>query len=286
MNAGGTTDVDAISSGVTTDPVGTRVRPGKLEGRVAVITASTRSIGRAIAEFFLDEGASVVVSGRSEDKGKQALAEMDAGERAAFFPCDAMQQDQVEALVDFAKERYGRLDILVNNAGGTDGFALVGELSDEAWQKALNWNLNSTFWGTRRALRYFVEGGGGRIINISSVEGKMGNKPAVSHYITNKHAINGLTKAVAFEYGSQGITCNAICPGAVETDMMKGAGPVAAESMGITYEQFLEGYSKEAMIDRINTVEEVAACAVWLASDHGGGVTGALINVDGGTSPW
>ena len=285
MSAGGTTDVDEVPA-PGSRPAGPRVRAGALEGKVAVITASTRSIGRGIAEAFLDEGASVVVSGRSQDKGAQALAEMGAGDRADFCACDATKQDQVEALVDFARARYGRLDILVNNAGGTDGFALVGELSDEAWQKALDWNLNSTFWGTRRALPHLLEAGGGRIINISSVEGKMGNKPAVSHYITNKHAINGLTKAVAFEYGPRGITCNAICPGAVETDMMKGAGPVAAASMGITYEQFLEGYSKEAMIDRINTVEEVAACAVWLAGEHGGGVTGALINVDGGTSPW
>ena len=286
MSAGGTTDVDEISSGVATDPVGTRVRPGKLEGRVAVLTASTRSIGRGIAEFFLDEGASVVVSGRSEDKGKQALAEMGAGDRAAFRACDALKQDDVEGLVDFARERYGRLDIMVNNVGGTDGWALVGDLSDEAWQKALDWNLNSYFWGTRRALRYMVEGGWGRIINISSVEGKMANKAAVSHYITNKHAINGFTKAVAFEYATQGITCNAICPGAVETDLMKEVGPQAASAMGTTYEAFLQGYADESMIKRLNTVEEVAAAAVWLASEHGGGVTGALINVDGGTSPW
>lgn len=286
MSAGGVTDVDETPNDVMTDPTSRRVRAGKLEGRVAVITASTRSIGRGIAEFFLDEGASVVVSGRSEDKGKQALAEMGAGDRADFRACDALQQDQVEGLVDFAKERYGRVDIMVNNVGGTDGWALVGDLSDEAWQKALDWNLNSYFWGTRRALRYMTDTGWGRIINISSVEGKMANKPAVSHYITNKHAINGLTKAVAFEYATQGITCNAICPGAVETDLMKTAGPGAAASMGITYEQFLQKYADESMIKRLNTVEEVAAAAVWLASDHGGGVTGALINVDGGTSPW
>ncbi len=286
MSAGGTTDVDEISSGAAVDPAGTRVRPGKLDGRVAVITASTRSIGRGIAEFFLDEGASVVVSGRSEDKGKQALAEMGAGDRAAFKSCDATQQHQVEALVDFAHTTYGRLDIMVNNVGGTDGWALVGDLTDDAWQKALDWNLNSYFWGTRRALRYMTQGGWGRIINISSVEGKMANKAAVSHYITNKHAINGLTKAVAYEYATQGITCNAICPGAVETDLMKTVGPQAAKAMGSTYEAFLQGYADESMIKRLNTVEEVAAAAVWLASEHGGGVTGALINVDGGTSSW
>jgi 3-hydroxybutyrate dehydrogenase/3-oxoacyl-[acyl-carrier protein] reductase len=226
------------------------------------------------------------VSGRSEDKGKQALAEMGAGDRADFFPCDATMQDQVEALVDFAAERYGRLDIMVNNAGGTSGWALVGDLSDEAWQQALNWNLNACFWGTRRALRYMVDAGWGRIINMSSVEGKMANKPMVSHYITNKHAMNGLTKATAYEYAQQGITCNAICPGAVETDLMKEVGPLVAQQSGTTYEDFLQGYANESMIKRLNTVEEVAACAVWLASEPGGGVTGAMINVDGGTSPW
>jgi len=283
MSGGGTTDIEEIE--VVAGPLAGE-RPGRLQGRVAVLTQSTRSIGRGIAEAFLAEGASVVVSGRSEDKGKQALAEMGAGDRADFFPCDATMQDQVEALVDFAAERYGRLDIMVNNAGGTSGWALVGDLSDEAWQQALNWNLNACFWGTRRALRYMVEGGWGRIINMSSVESKMANKPMVSHYITNKHAMNGLTKATAYEYAQQGITCNAICPGAVETDLMKDVGPLVAEQAGSTYEEFLQSYANESMIKRLNTVEEVAACAVWLASEPGGGVTGAMINVDGGTAPW
>jgi NAD(P)-dependent dehydrogenase (short-subunit alcohol dehydrogenase family) len=283
MSGGGTTDIEDIE--VVAGPLAGE-RPGRLQGRVAVLTQSTRSIGRGIAEAFLAEGASVVVSGRSEDKGKQALAEMGAGDRADFFPCDATMQDQVEALVDFAAERYGRLDIMVNNAGGTSGWALVGDLSDEAWQQALNWNLNACFWGTRRALRYMVDAGWGRIINMSSVESKMANKPMVSHYITNKHAMNGLTKATAYEYAQQGITCNAICPGAVETDLMKDVGPLVAQQGGTTYEEFLQSYANESMIKRLNTVEEVAACAVWLASEPGGGVTGAMINVDGGTAPW
>jgi 3-hydroxybutyrate dehydrogenase/3-oxoacyl-[acyl-carrier protein] reductase len=118
------------------------------------------------------------------------------------------------------------------------------------------------------------------------VEGKQANKPSVSHYITNKHAINGLTKAIAFEYGTKGITCNAICPGAIETDIMKVAGPQVAEQAGITYEQFLDNYAQESAIKRLNTVEEVAAMAVLLASDIGAGITGALINVDGGTAQW
>jgi len=281
MSGGGATDLEetvAVNAG-TSDH-------GTLTKRVAVITGGTRGIGRGIAEAFLAQGAAVVVSGKSEDKGKQALAEMGAGDRAEFIACDVRDQKQVERLIDATAERYGSVDILVNNAGGTDGYALVHESSVEAWQKALDWNLNAVFWGSRRALRYMLERGWGRIINISSVEGKQGNKPAVSHYITNKHAINGLTKAIAHEYGPRGITCNAICPGAVETDMMKEAGPGAAEMAGITYQQFLDNYAHESSIKRLNTVEEVAAMATLLAADVGGGITGALLNVDGGTAQW
>ncbi|MFC8433026.1 SDR family NAD(P)-dependent oxidoreductase [Streptomyces sp. NPDC057253] len=264
----------------------TMVATGSLDGRVAVITGSTRSIGRAIAEAFLADGATVVVSGRSEVKGKQALEEMDAGDRAVFQPCDASRQEDIEALADFAAERFGRLDIWVNNAGGSSGFAPIHQLSDEAWHAALDLNINNYFYGTRRALPKMLDGGWGRIINISSVEGKQANKPAISHYITNKHAIHGLTKATAFEYGTQGITCNAICPGAVDTDLMRAAGPAAAEAEGISYEEWLGRFAEHAATKQITTVEQIAAVASLLASDAGAGITGTLISVDGGTAQW
>jgi NAD(P)-dependent dehydrogenase (short-subunit alcohol dehydrogenase family) len=262
------------------------VATGSLDGRVAVITGSTRSIGRAIAEAFLADGATVVVSGRSEVKGKQALEEMGAGDRAVFHPCDANSQDDIEGLADFAAERFGRLDIWVNNVGGSSGFAPIHQLSDEAWHDALNLNINGYFYGTRRALPKMLASGWGRIINISSVEGKQANKPAISHYITNKHAIHGLTKATAFEYGTQGITCNAICPGAVDTDLMRAAGPAAAEAEGISYEEWLGRFAEHAATKTITTVEQVAAVASLLASDAGAGITGTLISVDGGTAQW
>jgi 3-hydroxybutyrate dehydrogenase/3-oxoacyl-[acyl-carrier protein] reductase len=126
----------------------------------------------------------------------------------------------------------------------------------------------------------------GRVIAISSVEGKQATKSMVSHYITNKHAINGFVKAVAFEYGTNGITSNAICPGAIETDIMKVAGRDAAAAAGMSYEDFLDAYAADSMIKRLNTCEEVAAMAVLLASDAGAGITGALLNVDGGSSSW
>jgi 3-hydroxybutyrate dehydrogenase len=284
MNAGAVPGDDDTAA-AEARPDAAEPHPG-LTGRVAVITGGTRGIGRGIAEAFLAAGASVVMGGKSADKGKQALVELGAGDRAEFLACDVRVPGEVEALIDHAEQIFGRVDILVNNAGGSDGFALIHEMSDEAWQNALDWNINAAFRGTRRALRSMLATGWGRIINISSVEGKQANKAMVSHYITNKHALNGLTKVTAFEYGTKGITANAICPGAIETDIMRTAGAQVAESSGITYQQFLDGYAADSAIKRLNTVEEVAAAAVWLASDAGGGVTGALINVDGGTSQW
>lgn len=258
----------------------------KLKDRVAVITAGAGGIGRGVAEAFLAEGAKVMINGRSVENGEAALREMNAGDNAAFCAGNVQSQDAVEALIDETVARFGKLDILVNNAGGSNGFAPVGQLSDEAWNEALNWNLNAMFWASRRALPHMEKQKWGRIITISSVEGKQANKAAVSHYIANKHAMNGLTKAIAFEYGSVGITSNAICPGAIETGLMLEKGPAAAASMGITYEEFLQSYADESMIKRLNTVGEVAAMAVLLASDAGGGITSALINVDGGTAAW
>lgn len=259
---------------------------GACDGRVAAVTGGTSGIGLAVARALLREGASVAVCGRSEERGAKALAELGAGERAVYIGCDARQRDDVDAFVDQVGTRLGPVDILVNNAGGTDGFALIHELSDDAWQRAADLCLNSAFWATRRALPHMLERGWGRIIFISSVEGKQANKPMVSHYITMKHALNGFAKAVACEYGPMGITSNAICPGAVETETMQTAGRSAAEAAGITYEAFLDGYAQESMIKRLVKAEEVAAMAVLLASEAGGGITGSLLNVDGGTASW
>lgn len=255
-----------------------------LADQVAVITGGTRGIGRGIAEAFLQAGAKIVVNGRTPAKGEQALAEMGAGDDALFVAGNVQVREDVERVVERAIAQYGKVDILVNNAGGSSGFAPVAELTDEAWQEAAAWILHSAFWATRAALKDMVKRGHGRIINISSVEGRQVNKAAVSHYITFKHALNGFTKAVAFEYGGQGITSNAISPGGVETDLMMETGPAAAESMGITYEEFKETYARDSAIRRLNTVDEVAAMALLLASELGGGINGAILPVDGGTA--
>ncbi|MDG2028992.1 MAG: SDR family NAD(P)-dependent oxidoreductase [Acidimicrobiales bacterium] len=258
---------------------------GELDGRVACITGGTRGIGRATAEAFLREGAQVVINGRSAEKGEQALAEMNGGDNVHFIAGDVMQREDCEALVQGTVDRYGKIDILFANAGGASNHAPVAQLTDEAMQDSLVWNFWHTFWTMRAALNHMIPQESGRIICNSSVEGKMG-KPALSIYVVAKHAINGLVKSAAQEVGTLGITVNAVCPGAIETDVMMAEGPGAAESMGMTYEELLAMFSEESAIKRLNEVEDVAEVNVLLASAAGAGITGSLISIDGGTSPY
>ncbi len=258
---------------------------GELDGRVAVVTSSTRGLGRAIAGAFLDEGASLVLNGRSEAKGRLALEELDGGDRVRFVAGDVMRRADCERVVDEAVSHFGRIDVLVNNAGGAVDNAPVAELTDEALQTALEWNLWSTFWCTRRALKAMIPRGSGRVINISSLEGKCG-KPVVSTYVTAKHAIHGLTKSCAAEVGPLGITVNALCPGAMDTDIMREVGSKVATAQGITYEQLLDVFSEESATKQMTDTADVAAVAVLLASDAGAGICGSLISVDGGTAPY
>ena len=257
----------------------------QLDGKVAVITASTRSLGRAMAETFLREGASVVISSRDAEKGAAALKEIDAGERAHFIAADVTGQADVDALIDGAVAHFGRIDILVNNAGGSNTFGPVAETTNEMWQHTMDWNLNATFWGCRRALHHMIPQKSGRIINMSSVEGKHG-KPNMVAYVTAKHGLHGMTKVIAKEVGPVGITCNAICPGLVATDAYYENGVKFGEAYGITLDDMAAMYSAEAPIGRLNTHEEVAAVALLLASPAGGGITGTTISVDGGTAAY
>jgi 3-hydroxybutyrate dehydrogenase len=259
---------------------------GKLEGKVAAISGSTRSIGRGIADAYAREGASVVVNGRDEAKGQRCLEEMGVGDRAAFYPGDATNQAAVEGLVDFTIDRYGQLDIMVLNSGGVKMTAPVAEMTDEEWQLELDWNLNHVFWGMRRALQHMIPRQYGRVLVTSSVEGKLG-KPGIPGYVTCKHAVNGLVKAAAHEVGTLGITVNALLPGIIETDIVRETGPDSAVAMGVgTYDKMIELFTAESAIKRPNTAEEVAAAAVLLASDAARNITGCLFPIDGGTMPY
>jgi 3-hydroxybutyrate dehydrogenase len=259
---------------------------GRLEGKVACVTGGTRSIGRAMVEAFLAEGARVVVNGRDPEKGRRCIEELAAGDRAIFFAGDAARQETVEGLVDCAVARYGQLDICCLNSGGVQNAAPIFQMTDEEWRLEVDWNLNQVFWGMRRAFAHMMPRGSGRIIVTSSVEGKLG-KAGLAGYVATKHAVNGLVKAAAREVGSFGITVNALLPGIIETDIVRETGPASARAMGLgTYDKLIEAFVQDSAIKRPNTVEEVAAVAVMLASDQARNITGCLFPVDGGTMPY
>jgi len=259
---------------------------GKLDGKVACITGGTRSIGRGMAEAFLREGAKVVVNGRNAEKGKQCLEEMNGGDNADFCGGDAAVQADVEGLIDFTIDRYGQLDICCLNSGGVLATAPVAQMSDEEWKLEIDWNLNHVFWGMRRALQHMIPRDSGRIIVTSSVEGKLG-KPGIPGYATTKHAVNGLVKAASKEVGTTGITINSLLPGLIETDIVRETGPASAQMMGLaSYEAMLDLFAQESAIKRLNTVEQVAAVAVMLASDGARNITGCMFPIDGGTMPY
>ena len=257
----------------------------KLKGKTAAITGGTAGIGRGIAEAFLAEGANVALMARNSEKGAKVVAEMGVGERALFIAGDVMEQDQVEGFIDQTVQHFGAIDILVNNAGGAGDLAPLVDLTDEAFDMAMKWNIYSSFWATRRALKPMIAQQWGRVINISSTEGKMG-KPTFAPYTIAKHGINGMTTAVAQEVGTSGVTVNAICPGLIMTDLILQSGPATAAGMGMTFDEMIDMFSQESALKRPGKVEEVAAMAVLLASEAGAGITGATLSVDGGTAQY
>lgn len=258
---------------------------GVLDGRVACVTGGTRGIGLAIASAFLDEGAKVVINGRDAAKAQASIDGLRAGDRVHFVAGDVKQRDDCEAIIEGTVAHFGSIDILVPNAGGGSDYAPIAQMTDAAMEDAMLWNFWHTFWTMRAALNHMIPKQWGRIITMSSVEGKMG-KPAISSYVAAKHAINGLTKSAAKEVGTLGITVNAVCPGAIETDVMMSQGPGAAEAMGLTYDGLLNMFAQESAVKRLNECEDVALVAVLLASDAGAGITGSMISIDGGTSPY
>jgi NAD(P)-dependent dehydrogenase (short-subunit alcohol dehydrogenase family) len=234
---------------------------GKLEGKVAAITGGTRSIGRAMAEAYLREGAKVVI--------QQAVAEMGGGPNVVFYGGDASKQSTAEGIVDFAVEKFGKLDIMCLNSGGVVHTAPVHMMSDEEWLFEMDWNLNSVFWGMRKSLQHMLPRNSGRIIVTSSV------------------GVLGLVKAAAKETGTTGVTVNAILPGLIETDIVRATGPESAKMMGLdSYEALIDLFAQESAIKKVNTVEQVAAVALMFATDAAKNFTGCMFSVDGGSLPY
>jgi 3-oxoacyl-[acyl-carrier protein] reductase len=242
-----------------------------LTDRVAIVTGSSRGIGRGIALRLAEEGAKVVVNYRgSQAAAAEVVGQIKAdGGEAIAVQADVSQVAEAQALIDAAKEAYGKVDILVNNAGTTRDTLLL-RMSEEDWDIVIDTNLKGTFNCIKAVSRQMVRQRYGRIVNITSVSGIAGN-PGQANYASAKAGIIGLTKTVAKELGSRGITCNAVAPGFVLTDLTTSL-PQDLRDLAI----------ERTPLGRMGTVEDMAAAVAYLASDEASFVTGQVLAVDGG----
>jgi len=251
-----------------------------LNNKIALITGGGRGIGRAIALAFARQGAIVAVSARTKEQVDAVAKEI--GANAVALVCDVADPDSVNTMFSRAQQALGRgPDILVNNAGIAESATLVNT-DDELWHRHLNTNLSGTFYCTRAALPSMIQKRWGRIINVASIAGKTG-APYISAYAASKHGVLGLTRSVAHEVATVGITANAICPGYVDTEMVSRGIEKIKSRTGRSEEEALETLKNMSPQHRLVTVEEVAAIALLLASDEGRGINGQAINVDGGS---
>jgi 3-oxoacyl-[acyl-carrier protein] reductase len=238
-----------------------------LAGKNALITGSTRGIGRAIAEAFAQSGARVAVVGRDLKRAEEAASAV--GNNALGFAADVSDTAAIAKLVGDVEKAFGSIDILVNNAGITRD-NLVMRLKDEDWDAVQDANLRGAFAAIRAASRGMMKKRSGRIINIASIVGLIGNK-GQANYAASKAGLIALTKTVAKELGSRNILVNAVAPGFIETEMTAAMTPEARQALG-----------QQIALERLGTAKDVAAMVTFLASDLASYITGQVFVVDGG----
>lgn len=255
-----------------------------LKGKVGVVTGSTSGIGLAIARGFAERGADVVINGLGDaDEIEATRAEIakDFNVRVLYSGANMMKPDEIAGMIDKATEELGKVDILVNNAG-IQHVSPIEEFPVEKWDAIIAINLTASFHSIRAVVPQMKERKWGRIINTASAHALVAS-PFKSAYVSAKHGIAGLTKTVALEVATYGITVNAICPGYVWTPLVEKQIPDTAKSRGITEEEVKRDVLLAAQPTKeFVTVDEVAALANFLCSDGGASMTGTILPVDGG----
>lgn len=240
-----------------------------LRGKTAVITGAAQGIGKEIAYTFATLGAKVLISDVNEEKLRETTNELlGKGYEVSLYACDVSNQNQAKSLIEYAVQTFGELHILVNNAGITRD-AMLHKMEKSAWEQVLQVNLTGVFYCMQPALLYMRQQQYGRIINISSIswQGNIGQ----ANYAATKAGVIGLTKTAAKEVGALGITCNAICPGFMDTDMTK-----------VIPDKVKEKMVSQIPVGRIGTPADIANAAAFLASEYASYITGEILHVSGG----
>jgi NAD(P)-dependent dehydrogenase (short-subunit alcohol dehydrogenase family) len=247
--------------------------PGRLEGKIALVTGGASGIGRATALTFAREGAKLVIADMNEDGGQQTVHMItEKGGEAIFVRTDVSQAVEVQALISKAVETYGRLDCAHNNAGiSGGGRALTADYAEDRWHQVTAVNLTGVWLCMRYEIPQMLSQGSGAIVNTASVAGLIGSR-GLAAYVASKHGVVGLTKTAALEYAQQSIRVNCVCPGVIQTPMTEGALSDPALQAQITVRP----------MGRVGTPEEVAEAVVWLCSDAASFVTGHAMSIDGG----
>lgn len=242
-----------------------------LDKKVAIVTGGGSGIGKAISLLYASEGAKIVISDIDEKGSQETITEIKAkGGEAIFVKADTSKSEDHKNVVEQALEKFSQLDIAVNNAGIGGPLAPTGEYPLDGWDKTIAINLSGVFYGMRYQIPAMLKSGGGSIVNVASILGKVGT-PNSSAYVASKHGVIGLTEAAALEYAQQNIRINSIGPGYIMTPLLK--------SLDEDTMKALVGLHP---MGRLGTSEEVAELSLWLNSDKASFVTGAYYNVDGG----
>ena len=255
-----------------------------LRGRVAVVTGSTSGIGLGIARRFAAEGADIVINGLGQAEAieaERATIEQDFGVRCVYSPANMLSGAEIEDMIKLAHDSFGSCDILVNNAG-IQHVAPIESFPDDKWEAIIRINLIAAFHAIKAALPAMKDRGWGRIINIASAHALVAS-PYKSAYVAAKHGIAGLTKTVALEAATAGVTVNAICPGYVWTPLVEKQIPDTMAARGLTKEQVIHDVLLEAQPTKeFVTVDQVAGLAFFLTSDAAASITGTILPIDGG----